>query len=303
MHEHRINFNSWHRSGCLFIAFFVIALFSTVAFSQAQRDWPQTTTSADGTTISFEVYGDGDFALIFVHGWSCDSRYWQKQVSTFSETYKVVLVDLAGHGHSGMTRKTYSMKAFGEDVQAVVEATGSNNVILIGHSMGGTVIAHAALQMPQQVRGLVAVDDYHNIEYPLSREEYDMMVTPIRNDFQLGARQFVQQMFHPNADSISREWILTDMAAAPPFVAMSAMDELMSHSIDGSAATIFEEIDKPIMAVNGDLWPVDSEANLRHMKAFEAIIIEEGDHFLMMNRSAAFNEALMKAIKAIEAKK
>jgi len=80
------------------------------------------------------------------------------------------------------------------------------------------------------------------------------------------------------------------------------MEELMSHSIDGSAAEIFEEISIPIMAVNGDRWPIDSEANRRHMKSFEAIVVEGGDHFLMVNRSAPFNEALMKAVKAIEAK-
>ncbi len=107
-------------------------------------------------------------------------------------------------------------------------------------------------------------------------------------------------MFYPNADTISREWILEDMSAAPPFVALSAMEELMSHSIDGSAAELFEEIRIPIMAVNGDLWPIDYEANRRHMKSFEVIVVEGGDHFLMVNRSEPFNEALIKAVNAIE---
>lgn len=278
----------------------VITALLFVAYpATAQTVWPKVVDSKDGVPISYEVHGAGEPALVFVHGWSCDSRYWRKQLPVFSKNYKVVLIDLAGHGHSGFNRQDYTMRAFGEDVKAVIEATNSQQVILIGHSMGGTAIAHTALLIPQQVKGLIAVDDYHNIEYPLSQEEFDMMVTPIRNDFRSGTRQFVEQMFAPDTDSVSREFILADMSAAPSQVALSAMEELMSHSIDGSAAKIFEEIRIPIMAVNGDLWPIDTEANRRHMKSFEAIVVEGADHFLMINRPDEFNKALMKAIKAI----
>ncbi|MGD9159180.1 MAG: alpha/beta hydrolase [Desulfobacteraceae bacterium] len=82
--------------------------------------------------------------MAFVHGWSYDSRYWQNQVPVFSKKYRVVVVDLAGHGHSGMSRINYRMSYFGEDVKAVTEAVGSKQVILIGHSMGGAVIVEAA---------------------------------------------------------------------------------------------------------------------------------------------------------------
>ena len=89
--------------------------------------------SKDGTLISYEVYGTKEPTLVFVHGWCGDSRYWRAQVPFFSKTYRVVTVDLAGHGHSGMARKTYSMASFGEDVKAVTETVGSNKVILIGN--------------------------------------------------------------------------------------------------------------------------------------------------------------------------
>jgi len=97
--------------------------------------------SFDGELISYSVSGKGDLALVFVHGWSCDSRYWMEQVPYFSKKYKVVTIDLAGHGHSGSERSVYSLKSFAEDVKAVVEAVGTQQVILIGHSMDGGVIA------------------------------------------------------------------------------------------------------------------------------------------------------------------
>jgi hypothetical protein len=131
-----------------------VFIFFFFAPTHAKAEWPHFAISADGTPISFESYGAGEQTLVFVHGWSCDARYWRAQIPYFSQNHRVIVLDLAGHGHSGLGRTQYTMKSFGEDVKAVTEATGSNSVILVGHSMGGPVIAEAARLMPERVSGL-----------------------------------------------------------------------------------------------------------------------------------------------------
>jgi pimeloyl-ACP methyl ester carboxylesterase len=113
-------------------------------------------------------------------------------------------------GHSGSTRSKYTMKAFGEDVQAVTEATNSHSVILIGHSMGGSVIAEAARLMPKRIIRIVGVDTLDNIEYPMTREAFDRMIAPLKSDFQAGSRQFVKEMISSQTHPLIREWILSD---------------------------------------------------------------------------------------------
>jgi pimeloyl-ACP methyl ester carboxylesterase len=280
-----------------------MVLFYAAGTAQAKDEWPHVAVSRDGTPISYEVYGAGEPALVFVHGWSCDARYWRAQLSYFSKKHRVVVMDLAGHGHSGLTRSKYTMKAFGEDVQAVTEAVNSPNVILIGHSMGGSVIAEAARLMPDRVKGIIGVDTLENIEYPLTREELDQMLTPLKSDFNSGSREFIKQMIASDTDSLISEWILADISSAPPAVALSAMEEMMSQYITGQAAKIFEEIRLPVVVVNGDLWPIDYEANRRHMFSFEGIVLEKSDHFLMMDRTEKFNQALEKALEMILKKK
>jgi pimeloyl-ACP methyl ester carboxylesterase len=51
--------------------------------------------------------------------------------------------------------------------------------------------------------------------------------------------------------------------------------------------------------VNGDMWPVNYEANRRHMFSFDAIVLKGADHFLMLDRPEEFNRALEKAIHMI----
>ena len=280
-------------TSCLFV------LFLTFGAIRAQADWPHVVPSKDGTPISYEIYGAGESTLVFVHGWSCDARYWRAQLPHFAENHRVVMLDLAGHGHSGTTRSQYTMRAFGEDVKAVIEATSSRRVILIGHSMGGLVIAEATRLMPNRVKGLIGVDTLENIEYPITREELKKMIAPLEKDFRAGSRHFVEEMISPQTDPQLREWILSDMSAAPPAVALSAMNNMMSQYITGEAAKIFDEIRIPVITVNGDMWPVNYEANRRHMLSFDAIVLKGADHFLMLDRPEEFNRALEKAIHMI----
>ena len=128
------------------------------------------------------------------------------------------------------------------------------------------------------------------------------MTAPLEKDFQAGSRQFVKEMISPRTDPRLREWILADMSAASPAVALSAMKEMMSQYLSGEAARIFAEIRLPVITVKGDLWPVNYEANRRHMLSFEAIVLKDTDHFLMLDRPDEFNSALERAINQIAKK-
>ena len=256
--------------------------------------------SADGTPIAFEVHGRGEPTLVLVHGWSCDARYWREQLSHFAARHRVVTVDLAGHGHSGTGRENYTMSAFGEDVRAVADVVGSDRLILVGHSMGGLVVAEAARLLPGRVLGLIAVDALHDLDYPVTEEQAAGMIAPLEADFPVACRQFAASMIRPDTGVELGEWIMADMAAAPRNVALSAMREYMGEWITGAGSAIFEELPLPVVAVCADLWPVDAEANRRSMHSFEAIVLEGTDHFLMLGAAEEFNQALMEAIATIE---
>ena len=275
---------------CLFL------LLTVTWNTSAQENWPRVAYSKDSTPISYEVYGKGDPTLVFVHGWSCDSRYWRAQVPEFSKKYRVVLIDLAGHGHSGISRITYRMSSFGEDVKAVTEAVGSSRVILIGHSMGGPVVAEAARLMPDRVIGLIGIDTFKNVEYPINSEMVKGLVAPMEKNFQDGCKGFVQQMFSSKTDPKLREWIAKDMSSAPPQVALSAINNMAYQFITGEAAKMFKDVKVPVITINGDLEPIEYEINRKHMLSFDAVVIKEAGHFLMMARPVEFNKELEKAV-------
>ena len=270
------------------------------AASVAGAGTPGVVPSADGTPIAYEVHGSGEPTLIMVHGWSCDARYWREQLAYSAAQHRVVTVDLAGHGHSGAGREDYTMRSFGEDVRAVADAVGGNEVILVGHSMGGLVIADAARLLPGRVLGLIGVDSLHNLDFPVTEEHAAEMIAPLEADFPAACRQFAAAMILPDTEANLAEWIQADMAAAPAEVALSAMRGYMEQWITGAAPALFEELPLPVVAVCADLWPVDAEANRKHMRFFEAIVLEGTDHFLMLSATEDFNRALEEAVAMIK---
>lgn len=277
----------------------LVLIMAWAGSAKAELGWPRMVESADGTPISYEVHGAGNPTLVFVHGWSCDARYWRAQVPYFSDNHQVITIDLGGHGHSGLGRETYTMEAFGQDIHAVVQAAGSEQVILIGHSMGGPVSVAASRLMPDKVVGIVGVDTFQDVTRELTEEEFEAWMAPLKTDFREGAGQFVPQMFIDATDAALRDWVVADMSAAPPNVAVSAMEQMLLDVLSGEAVAVFEGMEVPIMAINSDLWPTNIEGNRQHMHSFEAMILEGTDHFLHMVEPDAFNRKLKLAIRKV----
>lgn len=108
----------------------------------------RTVHSIDGVPIRYSVTGAGEPAVVLLHGWAMDRRIWDGQVPRLAEPYRVVAVDLAGHGESGSGRADWTMGAFAEDVRAVVDALGLSRVVLVGHSMSGLVALEVWMLLP-----------------------------------------------------------------------------------------------------------------------------------------------------------
>ena len=57
--------------------------------------------TVDGIPIHYSTHGQGARTVILVHGWTCDETTWQSHVPDFSKRYRVITLDLPGHGKSG----------------------------------------------------------------------------------------------------------------------------------------------------------------------------------------------------------
>ena len=267
----------------------------TILFGCSDRHDELKVISINDVYINYDERGDGDTALVFIHGWSCDSDYWRYQVDHFNKYYKVVTIDLAGHGKSGLNRDTYSMKAFGEDVKAVLDSVNIKKAILIGHSMGGAVIIEAARLMPQKVIGLVGADTFQNFEMKLSEDQIINYLKPFKENFEETTDGFVRNMFSESSDSLLVKEIADDMSTAVPKVAISAMNEYFHYNYMES----LKDTGIPITCINADKWETNISAGKKYAKVFDVKIMKGIGHFVMLESPDEFNKLLDETIKEL----
>jgi len=276
-------------------AVFLLSCFMLAGCASVQKHY---VPSSDDVVISCDVQGKGKPALVFVHGWCCDKRYWSYQVPYFAGRHKVVAIDLAGHGASGLGRKRWTMKAFGADVAAVIEMLKLNQVILIGHSMGGYAIIEAARLEPDRVIGLVGVDTFHNFETEYPRGQIEEFVDGFMENFEENTNQFVRDMFPPGSDPNIVERVSADMSSAPPWVGISALQEYFFYDVKEA----LKDIRVPIFCINTDLVATDVKAGRRHAVSFDVKLMPGLSHFMMIEDPETFNKLLDETISEINLK-
>lgn len=255
--------------------------------------------SADGAEIAFSVAGRGETALVFIHGWSCDSTYWDAQAPAFSGAYTTVTVDLAGHGGSSATRRNWSMAAYGHDVAAVIRSLPHRRIVLVGHSMGGYVALEAARLVPERVIGVIGVDSLQDLDgQETDKQGAEALLANLRHDPQQTTRSFVlESFFTERSEPALARRIADDMASAPPSVSVPSMETLIRYDPKpaGSALQI------PVVAIVGEMMPVNETAARRLVPGFRARKISGAGHFLHIEDPATFNATLAAEVARIEA--
>jgi len=113
--------------------------------------------AADGARIEFAEHGRADApALVLVHGITESREAWAPVVPALAEQWRVIAVDLRGHGESER-REPYDALTIATDLDSVVRSVAVDAPLLVGHSLGGVVVsAYAGLGF--RARGIVDVD-------------------------------------------------------------------------------------------------------------------------------------------------
>jgi non-heme chloroperoxidase len=119
--------------------------------------------SADGTRLHLVVHGAGERVVFLVHGWTCDHTIYRYQQRYLESDYKVVSLDLRGHGRSAIPASLdYRTDRLAEDLKAAVDLIDPSSFVIAGHSMGGFTAFRFAARFGQEYRerlkGLVIID-------------------------------------------------------------------------------------------------------------------------------------------------
>jgi pimeloyl-ACP methyl ester carboxylesterase len=107
-------------------------------------------------TVRYHVGGDGE-ALLLLHGLAGSTGNWVEVLPELLDRYRVLAVDLPGHGGSGPLPKGATTGDFADVAASVLNAEGVTRALVAGHSFGGLIGLRLAQSRPELVRGLLLV--------------------------------------------------------------------------------------------------------------------------------------------------
>lgn len=266
----------------LLLTIFSIAIAASAQQPTAKANWAEF----DGNKVRYYDIGNkkSSNALVLVHCWTCNVEFWKDQYNAFPQ-YRVIAMDLPGHGQSDKPKVDYSMDFFSKSVDAVMKKAGVKKAVLAGHSMGTPITRRYYELYPEKTLGIIIVDGSLIAVAP--RAEVDKFFDPLFKDYKAGVPAFIDGML-PAANPDLKAFIRSSMLATPDYVGMSAMRLMLDDTYASHG-----KINVPVLAVMApsQYWPPDVKDQYAAIAPKTDFQMWTGvSHFLHMEKPKEFND-------------
>ena len=256
------------------------------------------------TVLDHTREGRGRPTIVFVHGFGCARSDWRHQVAHLRGRYETVAVDLGGHGTTPGTEAHQRIETHGRDVATLLEELGIERAVLVGHSMGCRVVAHAMTEAPARVAGLVLVDGSRlGPAGSTAHEERRKRIAEI--GYRTFMEPFFVQMFLPGADRAISQPIVDRAVAMPETLAGNLFPNIGRWDAE-YFDTAFASTRVPLMAIqstymtaDGQRAPMTKGQTTLYLDNVKALVpnarievIADVGHFPQLERAAEVNALL-----------
>ncbi|MFV1951035.1 MAG: alpha/beta fold hydrolase [Nitrospinota bacterium] len=259
----------------------------------------------DGVNIYYEIEGEGR-PILFLHGWSMSSSVWRYQKEDLSREFKVITLDLRGHGQSDKPGQEYNFDIFADDLNHVINTLALSDLTIVGWSMASFILVRFFLRYPGQISALVFVggtpkfvaDKAYRHGQPIGT--VTRLEQNLRRDYDNYIRDFCSRLFISDEDideERSKEiWdLLFDERFPPPdYVSISTLKAIAREDIRDSLAMI----NLPTLILHGSLDkicpPGAAGYMAKNIPGAKKIILNGLGHAPFLTQPGVFNKCIKK---------
>ncbi|MFK4448616.1 pimeloyl-ACP methyl ester carboxylesterase [Caballeronia udeis] len=253
----------------------------------------------DGTAYS--VAGEGP-ALVLIHGVGMNRSVWAPQVDALQLCFRVVSYDMLGHGGSRLPEASPALDEYAGQLAALLDHLQIDAAHVVGHSMGSLIALEFALQYPQRVASVVALNAVYD-RTPTQRAAVMQRAASLGGGLE-----------QPSIDATVARWFDDPVPAHLEQVAELVRSLLATVNPEGYARTyrLFASSDQahvgrlpqltvPALFMTGECDPNSSPAMSHSMAAAaprgRAEIIANERHMMNITAPAIVNQRLVKFIR------
>ena len=252
-------------------------------------------TTFFGRKIRYYDIGSGP-TLVLVHGLGGDADQWAYCLEGLSAKHRILALDLLGFGRSDKPNISYRIAGFVEVLQGFLQALGIGRASLLGHSLGGWIVAASALRFPDKVDKLV-LNDAAGLDSGAIKPPVDLNISTHAH-----MREMLESMFY-NKSMVTGE--LVDLAYS---LHLERGDGSTIRSVLGTFARPDEKLDHSIGGLKAPtliLWdeqdaltPLALARNFqKFVRGSRLEVIPECGHFPALEKPAEFTRRVLEFLR------
>lgn len=246
-----------------------------------------------GVELALDDQGSGP-ALLFVHGYPLDGTLWRHQAGAFPG-WRTLIPDLRGFGRSSAPDLGYSMTTYADDLAALLDAVGVDEVVLVGLSMGGYVAFEFLRRYRPRVRALLLTDTRAPADSAQGRAGRESAMADARHrGAAFIADQMLPKLLAAGAPPALRDRVRAMMAAAPVPGLVGALAAMRDRPDSTPLLPTLAGLPTLVVVGAEDALtpPRDAEALARGIPGARLAVIPGAGHLAPLEQPEAFNDHL-----------
>lgn len=144
--------------------------------------------------IRYKTEGQGN-TLVLLHGFLESMDIWESFSKQLSDHFKVITIDLPGHGESGYLGEVHSIDLMADCVNAVLNHLQIEQSIVVGHSMGGYVAVHLAEKHPEKVKAFGFFHSHADADSQETKNNRNRIIAILNKNYVTWVNQFIPDLF------------------------------------------------------------------------------------------------------------
>ena len=251
-------------------------------------------TQVNGITIAYSDRGTG-LPIVFLHAFPLNRTMWAAQEEALSLQFRVITVDLRGHGESGAPLWRYTLEQSADDVNALLDQLSIQRAIFVGLSMGGYILFAFYRKYAASVKGLILADTKAQADTVEGKEgRFQMAQTAYTQGPSAIASLMIPKLLAPQTIQ-TRPGLVQHVRAMIENNQVSGIGGgLMAMAERPDSVPLLKQITCPTLIIVGELDqatpPSDARLMADHIPNARLAIISNAAHLVNIEQPEAFNQ-------------
>jgi len=258
----------------------------------------------NGVDLAYTDQGQGT-PIVFVHGFPFSRVMWDPQVKVLSGQFRVITLDLRGHGESDAPLWLYTMDQFADDIKGLLDHLSIQKAVLAGFSMGGYVVFAFYRKYADRVKGLVLADTRPQPDSAEGRVgRFKMAQTAQKDGAGAIADVMLPKLLSPASVQGRSELVQTVRTMMTTTKVPGIAGDLMAMAERPDSVPTLKQIACPTLVIVGELDGLTTPVDARHMadgiRGARLETIPAAAHLSNMEQPEAFNRAVTSFVETIK---